>query len=75
MRAHESRRRQPKTGQKYEPGFTAIGRDMTATMPVPALDWPSDLFADVPAIADDSDCIVILYRHPARGIAQAGVAT
>ena len=75
MRAHESRRRQPKTGQDYEPGFAAIGRDMAATMPVPALDWPSDLFADVPAVADDSDCIVILYRHPIRGTALAGITT
>ena len=75
MRAHESRRRQPKIGQDYEPGFAAIGCDMTATMPVPALDWPSDLFADVPAIADDSDCIVILYRHLASGNTQARVTT
>jgi hypothetical protein len=73
MRAQERRRRRRNTGQDHDPGFAAIGRDATATMPVPTLDWPSDLFADVPSIADDSDCAVILYRHPARGMTQPRV--
>jgi len=75
MRAQERRRRQRNTGQDHNPGLAAVGRDAAATMAVPALDWPSDLFADVPAIADDSDCIVILYRHLASGNTQARVTT
>jgi hypothetical protein len=71
------RRRQRKIGQRLGGRLAPIGRETAATMRVPTLDWPSDLFADEPLMVDCSetdDVMPVWYGHLAQGITQAGIA-
>jgi hypothetical protein len=70
------RRRQRKIGQRQGRSLAAIGREAAATIRVPALDWPSDLFADEPLMVDyaeTDDVMLVWFGHLAQEIAQVGI--